>query len=201
MEGYWPSRQRRWKVLKIVVTTCFYLLRFRRRSDEWGNEDFGDADFRILSRTASVSSRKSLSALDVGLGEGDPAEEEPLSSLQTRKTSGGSQQLQTGHVYKLSTGMAPGDSFSSSFPSPLSPLPLPSLSPSSPLSPFAPPVSRAGPYLPLTTSPSSSPSLSPLSFLSPCLPLSPPNYLSFFPSSSPSLSFSAASCDHTPHIM
>lgn len=110
MESYWPSKRRRWKILKIVVTTCFYLLRFRRNtSDSEGEWDdvLGDADFRILYRTGSVSSRKSLSALDVGLGEEDQTQEEPLSSLQSRKVSGESQQLpQTGHVYKLSTGMA-----------------------------------------------------------------------------------------------
>ena len=105
MEGSWPSRQRRWKVLRIVVTTCFYLLRFRHSTsdseDEWGDH-LGRADFRILSRTGSVSSRKSLSALDVGLGEEDASDEEPLSSFQSRKKARGPQQLQSGHVYKLS---------------------------------------------------------------------------------------------------
>ena len=112
MEGSWPSRQRRWKVLRIVVTTCFYLLRFRHpadsEEDEWGGH-LGRADFRILSRTGSVSSRKSLSALDVGLGEEDDSDEEPLSSFQSRKKARGPQQLQSGHVYKLSTGMAQGE--------------------------------------------------------------------------------------------
>ena len=106
MEGHWPSRKRNWKVLSIVVSTCFYLLRFLRSRNEEREETLGNPDFRILSRTASVSSRKSLSALDVGL-EGEESGEEPLSSLQSRKVSGSSQQ-HTGRVYKLSTATVPG---------------------------------------------------------------------------------------------
>ena len=146
MESSWPSRKRKWKVLKIVVTTCFYLLRFcrNRDEDEW-DDTLGNPDFRLLYRTTSTSSRKSLSALDVGLGEEDTADE-PLSSFQTRKVSGSSQQLQTRQVYKLTPGMTPGESLC--LPSPSLPHFLPpSLSFPPSHSPSPPTYTDAGDYV------------------------------------------------------
>ena len=105
MEGHWPSKKRNWKILYIVVAACFYLLRILHKQNTNQDEGIGNPDFSILSRTSSLSSRKSLSALDVGLGE-EVREAQPLGPLQAPSTGG--QHHTPRHVYRLSTDMSSG---------------------------------------------------------------------------------------------
>ena len=105
MEGSWPSTKRNWKILRIVVLACFYLLSQLRR-EEVLDESIGVPDFRVLARTTSLSSRKSLSALDVGVDE-EEEEEEPLISLKSQNLSSTSIHHK-GSVYRLSTSVLTG---------------------------------------------------------------------------------------------
>lgn len=104
MEGSWPSTKRNWTVLRIVVLACFYLLSLLRKEGVL-DESIGDPDFRVLSRTTSLSSHKSLSALDVGVVVEE--EEEPLSSLKAHNPSSSSIHHK-GSVYRLSTSVLTG---------------------------------------------------------------------------------------------
>lgn len=103
IEGSWPSKKRNWKILLIAILACLYLQRRLKRkhrleqSDEMG-------DFSSLTRSNSISSRKSISALDVGVDE-DLAEE-VHKHLLSKKISTGSKRKSS--IYKLSTNLLPG---------------------------------------------------------------------------------------------
>ena len=113
LEGAWPSCRHTWKVLVSVISACRYLHRRIGQnavSDGDKPESAREPDFSSLTRQAPLSSRKSISALDVGLDGGDLAVGEGEGSLLApgRRTSSHSAHLRRGSVYKLSTTMLPG---------------------------------------------------------------------------------------------
>jgi len=70
IEGAWPNQRRKWKVLLIVVSVCFFLRglkkgRSRMKSDAL--EQVREPDFSLIACGSSLSDRNSISALDVGL--------------------------------------------------------------------------------------------------------------------------------------
>ncbi len=101
LEGAWPSQKRKWKVLLITVSVCLYLLSFKKKGKSRLNKSsypsrdlFGEADFSSIACSGSVSSGKSISALDVGLDD----TEGQLSLSRRRQSS------HKGNIFKLTAG-------------------------------------------------------------------------------------------------
>lgn len=73
IEGAWPNQKRRWKVLLIVVSVCLFLRSLgrdeKRSLKSLPQDQYREPDFSLIARSTSTSSRKSISALDVGLDE------------------------------------------------------------------------------------------------------------------------------------
>ena len=99
MEGKWPSKKRNWKILKIVVYACFYL----RRQQKNVFDEVGEADFSSLTLTRT-NSRKSISALDVGVDD-DVEGGLERSILTPMRIQTATSHQNRGNVYKLSTSM------------------------------------------------------------------------------------------------
>ena len=82
IEGKWPSNKHNWRILKIVIYACFYLLKVHSHSNHRSHDAMGEPDFSLITRSASISSRKSISALDVGVedeeGNGSGGKLHPL---------------------------------------------------------------------------------------------------------------------------
>lgn len=105
MEGAWPNQKRRWKVLLIVISACLFLNSLRKndrpRLNSFPDDIFREPDFSLIGRSASVSSHKSISALDVGLDDEVRVKREAQSALAQRRTHGGS-------IFKHSAGTDTG---------------------------------------------------------------------------------------------
>lgn len=104
IEGAWPNQKRKWKVLLIVVSVCLFLNSLkkhekRRRMKSLPEDVFREPDFSLITRSGSVSSRKSISALDVGLDEKEGPMEgpTPLSRMSHKGT-----------IFKLTPGTPTG---------------------------------------------------------------------------------------------
>ena len=67
IEGKWPSNKHNWRILKIVIYACFYLLKAHSHNDHRSQDTMGEPDFSLIAHRGSLSSRKSISALDVGV--------------------------------------------------------------------------------------------------------------------------------------
>ena len=101
IEGAWPSQKRKWKVLLIVVSVCLFLKK-KGHLDKSKEEIFQEPDFSLIARSSSVSGRKSISALDVGLDEGKGGMDgDPISLSRMRGPHKGS-------IFKLTSGMSSG---------------------------------------------------------------------------------------------
>lgn len=120
IEGAWPNRRRKWKVLLIVVSTCLFLNSFRRcensRLKSLPKDVFREPDFSLIARSASMSSHKSISALDVGVDEKEEELEGGLGGvggmhqgapLLTRGRVGGNMSHK-GSVFRLTAGTSTG---------------------------------------------------------------------------------------------
>lgn len=107
----WPSVKRRWKVLKIVLYTCFYLQRLEKQSKLTGRKgsiismEETEANFQFIRRSSSLSSNElSLTALDIGIEE---VEGPSLMNIDNRRGSGG--KISRGSVYRLNRGSSNKD--------------------------------------------------------------------------------------------
>ena len=74
LEGAWPNHKRKWKVLFIVISVCFFLSNLRKNEGKCVERPhleglFGEADFSSIAQSNSLSDRRSINALDVGLDE------------------------------------------------------------------------------------------------------------------------------------
>ncbi len=101
IEGAWPNQKRRWKVLLIVISACLFLKSLckneRPRLNSLPEDIFREPDFSLIARSASVSSHKSISALDVGLEDEYSGDMQVQNALTQRRTHKGS-------IFRLSTG-------------------------------------------------------------------------------------------------
>ena len=73
MEGPWPNHKRKWKILLIVISVCFFLKNLQQNDKKSSERPqlgklFGEADFSRIAQSNSGDTR-SISALDVGLDE------------------------------------------------------------------------------------------------------------------------------------
>lgn len=82
LEGAWPNNKRKWKVLLIVISVCFFLKKLQKNEQKPAGgrpplgKLFGEADFSRIALSNSVSDRRNISALDVGLDERGAEEED-----------------------------------------------------------------------------------------------------------------------------
>ena len=103
LEGRWPNQKRRWKVLLIIITVCLYLNNLKKKEKSLHGNLFEEADFSLITRSGSMSSRKSISALDVGLDEEEATLDGQASLSMTRKL------LHKGATFKLTAGAPSGE--------------------------------------------------------------------------------------------
>jgi hypothetical protein len=104
IEGVWPNQKRKWKVLLIVVSVCLFLNNKKKKgrpANKSEDEVFQEADFSRIAHSTSESSRKSISALDVGLDEGKGRMDGDPISLSRRGPHKGS-------IFKLTSGTTSG---------------------------------------------------------------------------------------------
>ena len=103
LDKEWPSVKRRWKVLKIVFLTCFYLRKLHQESVKSGRKgsvitiEETEANFQFLRRSSSHSSDLSLTALDIG-----------VEGIGERGSSG---RISRGSVYRLNPISSSNSSF------------------------------------------------------------------------------------------
>ena len=103
IEGAWPNQKRKWKVLLIVISACLFLRSLKcekkTRLRSLPEDPLREPDFSLITRSTSLSSRKSISALDVGLDEKE-GRATPLSRQGNMN--------QKGTVFRLTAGTSSG---------------------------------------------------------------------------------------------